>query len=363
MCNDAIGIALKEKPKNRFKLIEVAYSRLKEYALHTHYILSACEVAYSVYRNKSRKSDPYVKEAFLKLDSQTYSLKHLLLRIPTTPRHFIYLILQGSNYHLSFIDDPTLKRGSLTITGRTAVIAFSKEIAEIEPLGNVGVDVNERNVTVSDSSGRSIKYDTSEVAEIKERYREIRAKVGRRTRRDNRISQRLYAKYGRRERNRTVQRLHLVSKAIVTHAKKNRLAIVMERLKGIRKLYRKGNGQGSSYRGRMNSWMFHEIQRQVEYKAKWEGIPVPYVNAKGTSSKCPDCGSPLIELEGRKMMCPSCRQTGDRDVIASKNIMAALVSAARPSRGSGEGEPRRQENAGNPRSRWMEVSLWREPKS
>src|SRR5438445_12130354 len=69
--------------------------RLKEYGLHTHYILSACEVAYSVYRNKGRKSDPYIERAFLKLDNQSYSLNHLLLRIPTTPRHFVYLTLQG----------------------------------------------------------------------------------------------------------------------------------------------------------------------------------------------------------------------------------------------------------------------------
>ena len=142
MCNDAIRIALKEKPKNRFRLIELVYPRLKEYGLHTHYILSACEVAYSVYRNKSRKSDPYVEEAFLKLDNQSYSLNHLILRIPTKPRRFIYLILQASSYHLSFIDDPTLKRGSLTLTGRTVAIAFSKDIAEIEVLGTLGVDVN-----------------------------------------------------------------------------------------------------------------------------------------------------------------------------------------------------------------------------
>jgi hypothetical protein len=44
MCNDAVRIAVKEEPKNRFKLIEFAYPILKEYGLHTHYILAACEV-------------------------------------------------------------------------------------------------------------------------------------------------------------------------------------------------------------------------------------------------------------------------------------------------------------------------------
>src|SRR3989449_11617978 len=218
MCNDAIRIALKERPRSRFALIEMAYPRLKEFG-HTHYILSACEVAYSVYRNKGRKSDPNIERAFFKLDNQSYSLNHLLLRIPTTPRHFVYLTLEGSDYHLSFIDDPTLKRGSITLTGRTVSIAFSKEIAETETLGEVGIDVNERNVTASDTSGDTFAFDTSDVVEIKERYRAIRAKIGRVTRQDQRISQRLYARYGTGEKNRTTQALHRVSKAIVAQAK------------------------------------------------------------------------------------------------------------------------------------------------
>ena len=363
MCNDAIRISLEEKPRNRFRLVELAYSRLKEYGLHTHYILSACEVAYAAYRNKNRKSDTYVKRGFLKLDNQSYSLNHLVLRIPTRPRRFLYLTLLASNYHLSFIDDSKLKRGSITLTDCFVAIAFSEEIPGNAPQGSVGVDVNERNVTTSDTLGNTDIYDTSEVVEIRECYKGIMEKIGPRMRNDNRISQQLSAKYGRREKNRTVQRLHRVSKAIVTHAKDNKLGIVMEKLTGIRKLYRKGNGQGNSYRGRMNSWAFREVQRQIEYKAGWEGVPVTYVNPRGTSSKCPDCGSRLVELEGRKLLCPSCRQTGDRDVIASRNIMAAPVRAAQSSRGSREGEPRRWEEVSNPSSGWMKVGYGPESES
>lgn len=355
MCNDAIRIASKEKPKSRFKLIKLAYPRLKEYGLHSHYIHNACEVAYSVYKNKNRKSDPYIKHGFIKLDNQTYSLNHLILRIPTRPKQFIYLTLQYSNYHLSFIDNPNLKLGSITLTGRTVSIAFSKEIAEIEPRGQIGVDVNERNVTWSDTSGLTGSEDTSEIAEIKERYRVMRAKISQRTFRDARVKRRLLAKYGRREKDRTVQRIHRVTKKIIEHAKANHLGIVMEKLKGIRKLYRKGNGQGTSFRGRMNTWVFHEIQRQVDYKQRWNGLPVFYANARGTSRNCSKCGSQLEPLENRKMLCPQCGETWDRDVNASLNIMACAVPQARPSKGSREGEPRRQETAGNPRSRWMKV--------
>src|SRR5439155_13400831 len=232
----------------------------------------------------------------------------------------------------------------ITLAGRRVSITVSKGTVGMERLGEVGVDVNGRSVTASNKSGDIFVFDTSDVVEIKERYRAIRAKIGRVTRRDQRIGQRLYARYGTREKNRTTQALHRVSKAIVAQAKEKKLGIVMEKLKGIMKLYRRGNGQGPSFRGRMNSWTFRELQRQVEYKARWEGVPVSYVNPRGTSSKCPNCDSPLIEVEGRRVLCPSCERGGDRDVIGSTNIMAALVRAARSSRGSGEGERRRQEN-------------------
>jgi len=100
MCDDAIRAAFQyeqeqggERVSSRFKLIELVYPLLKEYGLHTHYILSACEVAYAACRNKNRKRTPYVKQAFLKLGRQAYVLNHLVIRIPTRSRNFIYLTL------------------------------------------------------------------------------------------------------------------------------------------------------------------------------------------------------------------------------------------------------------------------------
>ena len=130
----------------------------------------------------------------------------------------------------------------------------------------------------------------------------------------------------------------------------------MEKLKGIRRLYRRGSGQGAPYRGRMNSWTFREVQRQIEYKAGWEGIPITYVSPRHTSRNCSKCGTSQ-RFEGRMVICPSCGKVEDRDVNASRNIMmmAAQVLAAQPPGGGGEGEPRRQEKAGNPPSGEVEV--------
>jgi putative transposase len=354
MCNDAIRIALTQEPKSRFDLIALAYHRLKEYDLHTHYILSACEVAYSVYKNKNRKKVPYIRKAFIKLDNQSYTLNHLLLRIPTVPRHFIFLTLEGSNYHLSLINDLSLKRGSITITERAVSISLSNFVSRADPTGFVGVDVNERNVTISATNGfGSMFSELGEVAEIKERYREIRAKISKLTRHDNRIRRKLLAKYGEREKNRTVRRIHEVSSEIVRYAKENRFGIKMEKLTGIRKKFRRWSGQGTSYRARLNSWVFGETQRQIGYKAAWLGVPVHYVNPRGTSSNCPDCGSRVANLQDRKLYCPTCDKTWDRDDLASKNIMACAVPQARPLKGSNERE--RGGDGSNPSSGWEEA--------
>jgi transposase len=44
----------------------------------------------------------------------------------------------------------------------------------------------------------------------------------------------------------------------------------------------------------MNSWSFYELQRQIEYKARWLGLPVTYVRAYGTSSKCAEYWSKIV---------------------------------------------------------------------
>jgi len=330
MCNTAIRVAITEKPSNRFKLIELAYPHLKEYGMHTNYILTACKVAHAVCTNKNAKRVPYIKKAFLELGNQTYQLNHLLLRIPATPRHYIFLVLQGSDYHLSLLNNPSHRLGSVIITGSSVNIAVTKEVEMTEPGGFIGVDINERNTTVSTTEGYSHRHEEpSDVVEIKQRYQAITTRISRATSKDNRMRQMLLAKYGKRERDRTIQRIHRMTKKIVDYALENKLGIKMEKLTGIGKLYRRGNGQGPAFRGRMNKWVFGETQRQLNYKASWDGVQCWLVNPRGTSSNCL-CGSRVAQRVDRKVYCPKCERTWDRDDLASKRIMACAVPQARP---------------------------------
>jgi putative transposase len=127
-------------------------------------------------------------------------------------------------------------------------------------------------------------------------------------------------KYGKLQADKAQSEIHKVTARIVKRAKKKRLAIALENIKDIRKLYRKGNGQGSNYRARLNSWAFGEFQRQIDYKATREGLKVIYVNARGTSAKCSKCDGKMSVEENRMLRCLSCGLRIDRDKNAAINI-------------------------------------------
>ena len=226
-----------------------------------------------------------------------------------------------NNYTLSVLRELGLRIRSVTLTCSRIGLSFSKERQLIDPKGILGIDRNLNNVTAVDSLGNTLVHDLSKVTMIKSSSRKT---VARFKRDDCRIRRRIAGKYGRIQRNRTQWLLHNASKKLVDHSRTNSLGIALENIKGMRRLYRKGNGQGAYYRGMLNSWPFYEIDRQVSYKASWEGLPVFHVNSKGTTSKCSVCGGRMVfSKESRMLHCPSCGYHVDRDVNAARNILSA----------------------------------------
>jgi len=72
----------------------------------------------------------------------------------------------------------------------------------------------------------------------------------------------------------------------------------------------------------MNSWSYGELQRQIEYKARWEGVKIIYVPARNTSKRCSICGYKTLESTHRRLWCPHCGAILDRDENAARNIAA-----------------------------------------
>jgi putative transposase len=306
-----------------------AYGQLTRYETPSYYKLCAISKAAGILRNykkafrkKGHAKYPHARRLQL-VTCYGFKIKNGEVLLPLSNGLSISIPLNP--HTISTISHPGLSVRSVTLTESRLAIAYAKDSVPIHPKGAIGLDRNLNNVTsvASDASVRN--YDLTKATEIKEVYREIKSHV---RRNDHRVRRRIFTKYGRKERNRIEHILHQTSKRIVENAKQNQYAIAMENLTGMRKLYCKGNGQGCGYRGRMNSWSYAELQRQIDYKARWDGIPIIYVNPAGTSAKCSICGSRMKPEEKRGLKCRSCGFTVNRDVNAARNILARAVRFA-----------------------------------
>ena len=352
MLNDCIRIGLAENVTSLKALSLKAYGQLKGYEVPSYYKLCAISRATGILRNhrKAKRRDrrargPHARRLQL-VTCYGFKIKDDDLFLPFKSRQPFQIPL---NQHIQrTLSNADLKVRSITLTADRLVIAYAKEVAEIQLKGLIGIDRNLNNLTLADSSGRVEWFNLVKATEIKAKYLTIKARF---TRNDVRVRRRTFQKYGLKERNKVQHILHNVSKHIVEDAKSRGFGIVMEDLKGIRGLYRKGNGQGRFYRAKMNSWSFRELQRHIEYKARWSGLPVIYVKPYGTSSKCSMCGHRLSE-ENRTMSCASCGLTVDRDVNAAKNILA-LGLRFRPAAQPIEAMVVEPQSERNPQSRWL----------
>ena len=293
MVNVCISIGIEANVSSLKSLSLRSYHRLSREML-CYYRLGAISIATGILRNyrKARRKNPRTRVPYARrlMLTSCYGLtiKNGLLRLPVRPREYVYLKLNG--HTLQVISGLNVR--SVTLTPGSVSICYTKEIVQIESEGYLGVDRNLDNVTIASIEGTARRFDLSKATRIKADYRLVKSRF---KRNDTRIRTRVFSKYGEKQRNRVQPLLHNVSKRIVDEARTRRYGIVMERLTGMRRLYRKGNGQSRSYRARMNSWSFGELQRQVEYKAKWEGIQVVQVPARNTSKRCSICGYKTLE--------------------------------------------------------------------
>ncbi len=318
MTNDCIRVGLAEKKTSLKTLSLICYPKLKRYEVPSAYKLCAVSQAAGIlknYRKLSKKHqvrEPYCGRPMI---ITCYGLKRIAdrLRIPGGVE------ITLSAYTQKFLSQSGIEIRSATLTPESTNISVRREVGLVECSGMLGIDGNVENVTVANTDDQLKNYDLSKAIATKAQCRETKRHF---RRNDVRVGREVFKKYGRLERDRVNWLLHNVSAAIVLNAKLRKQAIVMEDLKGIRKLYRRGNGQGREYRSRMNSWSYRELQRQIQYKAEWNGLPVIYVYPHGTSAKCSMCGHRVLPEENRMLHCPSCGISVNRDVNAAKNILA-----------------------------------------
>jgi len=318
MVNDAIRICLAEKIKGRLKLRDRIYTELQDrYDVVSCLPYSVAEVAWSIVKKHKRwQRRPYAKRLMFKMEAASFSLNYSILSLPFRKGKRVLIPMQYGDYQRFFLKDKTLKRGSVTMTESSIVIAFSKEKSVAMPLRRVGYDLNEKSIVGSDGT----HHDLSEVARLHTLYGIRRSKFYERHPHDRRLKK----KFGgsRREKDRVNQVLHRVATLMVDKARANNEAIVLERLKGIRYAHQRGNAEGKSRRRRIAQWPFRRLQSYIDYRARWAGVPIEYVSPSYTSKTCNVCGhvNTKLKVTDRSWLCPSCGAKLERDPNSAINI-------------------------------------------
>src|SRR5437660_10084608 len=154
-----------------------------------------------------------------------------------------------TRHTLDLISRPGVEVRSFTLTQNRLSLDIATEAPRIECASTVGVDRNLRNLTVGNDK-ETRHYDLSKTVRIASTTMRI---VSSFKRDDARIRTGLASKYGMRRTARTGHLLHTTTKTIVALAVQRKQAVVLENIRGIRCIYRKGNGQGRRYRDRMKA--------------------------------------------------------------------------------------------------------------
>jgi len=322
MVNFCIEYAVKRKVTSYAKLRKGVYGDWKKrWDYSTHFCHSACKIALAILKNHRRKrrdGKPEARKLFMQLDPQLYKFYGDRIRISVKPREFLYIDLKYGEYQRKFIDawiEGKLKAGEITMNETKIVISFKKDVDLSNPKDWIAIDVNESNVTAVSSNPHILKIET-DLRTIHTTYFNIIRNVQRLRKFKPKTAKRLLKKYSGRRRRKAMDECHKIARNIVEFAEEHRMGIIMEDLRGIRKRI----GYGRRLDRRLHSWNFRKLQFYIEYKARLNGLPVIYVNPKGTSSLCPVCGGRLAP-NGHRLVSCECGYENDRDVIACLNML------------------------------------------
>ncbi|MFQ6085722.1 MAG: zinc ribbon domain-containing protein [Candidatus Bathyarchaeia archaeon] len=209
------------------------------------------------------------------------------------------------------------KIGEITISAfrdrANVFVPFKRKVRRKAVNGICGIDINERSVdlTILKPNKQLKRKSIQEKLDLP-----LQRPVQKR---------RLRAKYRRRERNRTNQITHVVSKQIAEIAEDERVAVAFECIKGIRRSMRSkrksrnGRALRKDMRRRLNQWPFRKLQSYAGYKVMRQGLPTVEVDNYHKSKDCPICGQ-YNRPNGHAYRCKTCRFRASRHLVASWNI-------------------------------------------
>jgi len=336
---DAVQLVINElwslsRKLSKKKLHEEFYGKLRRLGFRAHHVKQIYTYAKSVVdsakanggrkpilRKLTARVDRY--DYKLDLDAMTLTLKlhsnHEIKLKLLAPRERVEKFRGWSNYELVV----KYENEELWVS-----VYFKKTVRSVKPRTVVAIDVNFDNLTLAvfTLSGKLVRLKRFRtplrkmlihriwIERIQKRYsRSWRYVKGVR---------RAIERHGERIRSISWDYSHKTGDLIADLALRYRSVVVLEDLEKLRDNAKKGR----EFNKRLTHWFYRRIQFCIEYEARERGLEVARTSPQGTSSKCPRCGSRLVDTGYRTLRCSKCGFTGDRDVVATINLYMRFSS-------------------------------------
>ncbi len=306
-----VNVAWNNKIRNNVKLHHVVYGELRSVHKLPAQLAVAC-IKQACGMVKKGKTKPVIKKACVGYNfPRSANLKGDVLAIRTLSgrQEFNIKIPDCYKEYFSWKINESLLR--LDKKGRAFFLfTFSKE-PEVVSLTTqnvvLGIDLGIKNLAVT-SDGKF--FNSSIVKQVKRRFKFLRSKL---QAKGTRAAKHLLREISGRETRFMAWYNHNISKAIVSRFKAGD-AIVMENLKGIRKVWR---GKRMNYW--ISNWSFYQLQSFIQYKAARKGINMVVIRPSYTSKLCSKCGK-LASRNCGFFSCSHCGFSLNADLNAARNI-------------------------------------------
>lgn len=310
MVNDCIQAGILNDCSTLRRLSKLTYGELRKYQVPSYYRLCAISKAAGILasRKKSISRGVPTKNPYMASPNLVSCYGFLItddgkLRIPIDNR--VYEEIELNRHTLEQIWKEGVKVNSFSLSGDSLSLCITKNVVDAAPFrGAAGVDGNPKGLLVAAKQGM-VHYDLSKALRIRKTSSEIISSF---RRRDERIRRKITEKYTRRRVNRTATLLHSVSRNVIENAKREGQVIV----------FAESQGSGAKRSGYMNkwtnAWQFGEVRRQIEYKARWNGIVVLRLRRSQLDRDiaCPACGERLPRQRDGGQSNAVCQRCGSR---------------------------------------------------
>ncbi len=232
------------------------------------------------------------------------------IKIPNSKRKGIGLWL-ALKFHQELPDDYKLKDSLLVRKKDKYHIHFCidiKEHKQYKPRTVYGIDLGLKNpVTLVDIKTRETSFLAKDLKQVKGKYFYLRKKLG------NSKNLKLIKRLKHKEKNKVNTILHKVSKDIVIKAHKEKAAIVIGRLKNLKK------DKSRKFNRKLSNFSHYKLISYISYKAKQSGVPLYLVNEAYTSKTCSVCGTKGNRIKNW-FECSNCKYRDNADRNAAFNI-------------------------------------------